>query len=172
MALRLTLAIGGVVTLLVASLPTALAQADAETCCTVVANPELRRLGRIAVTYPADGIDARFDIFLAGQAQAIAGGYGNAAVDLLPGTYDIEISGARVAGVTVQSGYNTEIKVGLLHIHVSDGTRYDILEQGSGETLTDGYGEDVIGLPVGRFDVRISGQAETIIIVDGQTIDF
>ena len=146
--------------------------APGDDCCHIVANPARHRLGRVVVTYPADGVDARFNLYRAGQTKSIADGYGNQAIDLLPGTYDLEISGKRVVGVQVQAGHDTQVKVGALHVQAGNGTRFDIVEPGGDKELVSAYGEKLFGLPVGPFGVRISGQTETVTVAEGQTTEF
>ena len=150
--------------------PTNAAAGDA--CCNVVANAALHRLGRVVVTYPANGVDARLVVYRAGQTKSIADGYGNKAIDLIPGTYDLEISGKRIAGVQVQAGHDTQVKVGALHVQAGKGTRIEIVEPGSDKELVDAYGEKLFGLPVGQFGVRVSGQTETVTVTEGETTEF
>lgn len=142
-----------------------------EPCCSVVANPALRRLGRVVVAYP-EKVSARIDVFRAGETQSVAGGYGDAAFDLFPGTYDVAISGKRVAGVTVQSGHDTQIKVGVLRVTASDSTRVDLAEPANDKSFTGGYGTEVYGLPIGEVGVQIAGQTETVVIETGQVTEF
>jgi hypothetical protein len=142
-----------------------------EPCCSVVANLALRRLGRVVVAYPEE-VSARVDVYRAGEEQSVAGGYGDAAFDLFPGTYDVAISGKRVAGVTVQSGHDTQIKVGALRVTASDGTRIDLVEPINGKSFAGGYGTDVYGLPIGEVGVQIAGQSATVVIEAAQVTEF
>jgi hypothetical protein len=140
-------------------------------CCAVVANPALRRLGRIVVAYPEE-VAARIDVFRAGETKAVASEYGNASFDLLPGTYDVSISGKRVAGVTVRSGNDTQIKVGVLRINASEGTRVELADTVTKEQVASGYGAEVFGLPIGEIGVQIAGQTENVVIEAGQVTEF
>jgi hypothetical protein len=142
-----------------------------EVCCSVVANPALRRLGRIVVAYP-EKVATRIDVFSAGETKSLATGYGDQAFDLLPGTYDVSISGKRIAGVTVRSGNDTQIKVGLLRVSASEGTRIDLADPASKERVASAYGPQVFGLPIGEVGVEISGQTETVVIEAGQVTEF
>ena len=142
-----------------------------EPCCAVVANSALRRLGRVVVAYPEE-VAARIDVFRAGETRALATAYGDATFDLLPGTYDVAISGKRVVGVTVRSGNDTQIKVGVLRVTASDGTRVDLVNPADGKGVTSGYGTDVYGLPIGEVGVQIAGQTETVVIAAGQVTEF
>jgi hypothetical protein len=143
----------------------------ASPCCAIVANAALRRLGRIVVAYPEE-VSARIEVFRAGEPKALAGGYGNQAFDLLPGTYDVSISGKRVAGVTVQSGHDTQIKVGVLHVNASEGTRVELADPASKQNVAGAYGTQTFGLPIGEVGVQIAGQTENVVIEAGQVTEF
>jgi hypothetical protein len=141
-------------------------------CCDIAPNPAMRgRLGRVVVTYP-ETVSARIEVFRPGETQAVAAGYGDAAFDLFPGTYDVTISGKRVTGVTVRSGNDTKIKVGVLRVTASDGTRVDLIDRAEDRSVTGGYGTDAYGLPIGEVGVQIAGQTETVVIEAGQVTDF
>jgi hypothetical protein len=141
-------------------------------CCDIVPNPAMRgRLGRVVVAYPEE-VSARIDVYRTGETQSLAGGYGDAAFDLFPGTYDVTISGKRVAGVTVQSGHDTQIKVGVLRVTASDSTRIDLVDRADDRALTGGFGTDAYGLPIGEVGVQIAGQTETVVIEAGQVTEF
>jgi hypothetical protein len=129
------------------------------------------RLGRLVVAYPAE-VAARIDVYRPGEPRAIQSGYGDQAFDLLPGTYEVSISGKRVTGVTVRSGSDTQIKVGVLRVNASDGTRIDLADPVSKESVTSGYGAQAFGLPVGQIGVQIAGQTETVVIEAGQVSEF
>jgi len=111
-------------------------------------------------------------VFGAGEAQSVAGGSGDAAFDLFPGIYDGAISRKRVAGVTVQSGHDTQIKVGVLRVTASDSTRIDLADPVDKKSFVGGYGTDAYGLPIGEVGVQIAGQAETVVIEAGQVTEF
>jgi hypothetical protein len=143
----------------------------AQACCAVVANAALRRLGRVVVAYP-EKVSASIEVFRAGETQSVVSGYGDAAFDLFPGTYDVVISGKRVAGVTVRSGNDTQIKVGVLRVTASSGTRIDLVDRADGRSFTSGYGPGAYGLPIGEVGVQISGQNEAVVIEAGQVSEF
>jgi hypothetical protein len=142
-----------------------------EPCCNVVANPELRRLGRVVVAFPED-VAARIDVFRPGETKALASGYGDQAFDLLPGTYDVGISGKTVAGVTVQAGHDTQIKVGVLRVSANDGTRVELADPVSKKSVASAYGAQVFGLPIGEIGVQIAGQTENVVIEAGRVTEF
>jgi hypothetical protein len=149
---------------------------DAAACCEITPNTELPEgSGRIVVTYPGgdNAQSARYDVYAAGDAStALGGGFGDANLDLQPGTYDVMVSGQRVAGVRVQAGHDTRIRVGVLHVYASDATRIDLFDQASGTSLIGGFGEDLYGLPIGPVAVEVAGQRETALIEDGKITEF
>ena len=150
--------------------------ATAADCCELTPNAELPEgLGSIVVRYPGDGgaESTRLDVYAAGDtSKAMVSEYGDATLELPPGTYDVTVGGQRVAGVGVQAGHDTRIRIGVLHVHASDGTGIELLDQASGATLTSGYGEDVYGFPIGSVVVQIAGQRETALIEDGKITEF
>ncbi len=89
---------------------------------------------------------------------------------LLAGIYDVDISKKRLPNVPVKSGHDTRVKVGLLRITAGKDTRIDILD--AGKKLTSGFGDQVIGLPVGAFHVLVAGQTEGVEIQDGKVTEF
>jgi hypothetical protein len=129
------------------------------------------RLGRVVVAFPED-VQARIDVFRPGETQSLASGYGSRTFDLLPGPYEVAISGRRVTGVTVRSGNDTQIKVGVLRVNASDGTRIDLTDAVSKKSVAAGYGTQVFGLPIGSIGVQIAGQIETVDIEAGQVTEF
>ncbi len=150
------------------------AQGEGSTdCCEIVANPELKgRMGRLIVQFPEGGKagNTRVDIFHPVEQKALAGGFGNQTVTLMPGIYDVDISKKRLPSVPVKTGHDTRVKVGLLHVSAGKDTRIDILD--AGKKLTGGYGEQTVGLPVGAFHVQVAGQTEGIEIQDGKVTEF
>jgi len=141
-------------------------------CCSVVPNPTMKgRLGRLVVTYPeGTKTDAGIDVFK-GDKRATHG-YGNKAFELLPGSYSVVISGKRVDNVTVQSGHDTKVKVGVLRVTAPGGTGIDVLDKDAKTRLTHGYGNKEFGLPIGTVYVSVHGQSEAVTIKDGQITDF
>jgi hypothetical protein len=157
--------------------PGASAAAPAGPCCDIVSNGALTgRLGRLVVAFPfGEGVNAgssRVDVFKAGETASLEYGYGSQSLDLLPGTYTVAISGARVEGVTVQSGHDTRLRVGILRITPGGNTRADVLGADGKTALVFGYGAQVIGLPVGTYRVQIAGGLEPVTIQDGKITDF
>jgi hypothetical protein len=141
-------------------------------CCTIVPNAAMRgRLGRLVVAYPEE-VAARIEVYRPGEPGPIQSGYGDQAYDLLPGTYEVSISGKRITGVTVRSGSDTQIKVGVLRVSASNSTRIDLVDPVSKERLAGEYGTALFGLPAGEVGVEIAGQTETVAIEAGQVTEF
>jgi hypothetical protein len=152
------------------------APAAAAGCCELTPNAELPEgKGRIVVRYPGDGgaESTRLEVYAAGDASKSLGSeYGNATLELTPGTYDVTLGGRRVAAVGVRAAHDTRIRVGVLHVHAGDATRIDLLDHASNAALTGGYGDDVYGLPIGEVVVQVAGQRETALIEDGKVTEF
>ncbi len=148
------------------------AAASASACCTVVPNPEMKgRLGRLVVTYPKGAsADARIGVLKG--TEEVASGYGNKAFDLFPGSYSVVISGKRVDNVTVQSGHDTNVKVGVLRVTASGNTRIGVLDKDGKTEIASGYGKKQFGLPIGTVHVMVSGHKEAVTIQDGKITDF
>jgi hypothetical protein len=147
--------------------------AAAADCCEVTPNAALSAgMGRIVASYPGDGAAAtRLDVYAAGTSEALGSDYGNAALELAPGTYDATVGGRRVASIGVQAGHDTRIRIGVLHVRASDGTRIDLVEPASSEKLASAYGDTQFGLPIGAVAVEVAGQQETALIEDGKVTD-
>ena len=146
--------------------------ADAS-CCELTPNAELPAgKGRIVVSYPGGADSTRLDVYAAADAsKSIDSEYGDAALELAPGTYDAVIGGQRVVGVPVQAGHDTRIRTGVLHVHASDATRID-LKHASEKAFASGYGETLYGLPAGPVTVEIAGLQDTALIEDGKVTEF
>ena len=141
-------------------------------CCSVIPNPEMKgRLGRLVVTYP-EGTKAGARVGVSRGDKEATSGYGDKAFELLPGSYTVVISGKRVDNVTVQSGHDTKVKVGVLRVTAPGGTRIGVLDKDGKTELTSGYGNKEFGLPIGTVYVSVAGQSEAVTINDGQITDF
>lgn len=149
--------------------------AAANECCEITPNASLAPgMGRIVVRYPGDGAGStRLDVFAVGDAsKSIASDYGDAALELAPGTYSASVGGRRVTGVGVQAGHDTRVRAGVLYVHASKGTRIDLVEPANGEKVAGGYGEAQYGLPIGSVGVEVAGQQDTVLIEDGKVAEF
>jgi hypothetical protein len=156
--------------------PAAPASGQASTdCCDVVADPERKgRLGRLVVKFP-DGTtpgNTRVDVYRPGEQTSLAGGYGSQMLDLMPGTYEVEISRKRILGVMVEPAHDTRVRVGVLRVTALANTRVDLLDAKDQRALTGGFGTQEFGLPVGSIQVKVAGQTETVTITAGQITEF
>lgn len=141
----------------------------------VVANPELKgRLGRLVMNFPADTKieGTRTATCRSGDKNEIDVKFGNAQIELMPGTYDININGRIVPGVTIQSRQDTLIHVGVLRLIGSSATRFALLAPGGKDELQVKYGNADIGLPVGEYDVMIKDVRERVKIAAGAITEF
>jgi hypothetical protein len=140
-------------------------------CCTVAPNPALAgRLGKLVVAFPSNAVPSGTPVAVLKDGKELQSGYGNQAWDLLPGNYDLSVSGKVVANVSVQSRSDTNVHVGVLRITVSSQTRWEVLDGAT--AIANGYGMKLVGLPVGSYSLRIAGQSESFKISDGQITDF
>lgn len=149
--------------------------AVSNSCCETVLNPDLKgRLGRLVVNFPegANPGSTRIEVFKPGEPKALDAAFGGHIFDLLPGTYEVEISKKRLTGVAIQSAHDTRVKAGVLQITAGGNTRVDVSEVDGQSPLTGGFGNQTIGLPVGMFQVNVSGQAEQVTIEDRKVTEF
>jgi hypothetical protein len=152
-----------------------LAKASPADTYVISANPELKgRLGRLVVAFPegAKTSDTRTFVYKAGEKSDITNFYGNQGVELLPGTYDVAITGKRVEGVTIKSGHDTKVKVGMLRVNAGKDTRVFLLDVDKTRELTNGYGNQELGFPIGTVHVSVAGQSEAVTIQEGKITDF
>src|SRR5205814_6834553 len=125
----------------------------------IVENPALAgMMGRIVVKFP-EGTkinDTSVAIHPAGDAKKQnAHGYGNMTTDLLPGRYDLIISGATVGNVEVRSKCDSQIPVGVLRVSAGKDTGVAILDLEGKKQLTHFYGPSDVGLPAGRYNISV-----------------
>lgn len=140
-------------------------------CCHVKPSPQLKgRLGRLTVEFPSTAVLTGARIAVLKDEKELQVGFGSRSWELLPGSYDILISGKQVSNVTVKSGHDTTVKVGVLHISSGKETRAAVLD--GGKEIVVGFGDQVIGLPPGSFDVYIAGQTERVSISEGRVTEF
>ena len=142
-----------------------------EPCCAVVAKAALTgRLGRVVVAFPDGAVPKSTQVDVLKDGKVVQSGYGNQSWELLSGAYEVSISGKRVGNVTVQAGHDTTVKVGVLWVSAGKDTRVDLLD--AGNKLIGGYGNQVIGLPLGSYDIQVAGQTERVTISEGNVTDF
>lgn len=142
-------------------------------CCEIAPNDTLGEgVGTIVVRFPGGAESTRLEVYAANAAsEPIGSAYGDATLELSPGTYDVTVGGRRVENVAVRAGHATRVRAGVLHMHASAGTRIDLLDP-SGAALTGGYGEHRYGLPIGTVLVQVAGQQEPALIEDDKITEF
>ena len=150
-------------------------KAAASDCCRIVANAELKSLGRVVVKFP-EGSQAggTYSAIFKGddRKNRIADKHGGIGADLIPGQYDVEISGRRVPGVAVHAGHDTKIRVGVLRVQAGSGTYVQVFQRVGKDRLVDFHGSKDVGLPIGEYDVEVAGQRAPIIIKEDTITDF
>ena len=89
---------------------------------------------------------------------------------LIPGTYDVTVSGKKTKEVIVQKGMDTRIKGGVLNV-VATGT-WTLYDEKKDRQVYYSVSPKKIGLPVGTYQLEINGTMQQVIIKDGETVDF
>lgn len=132
------------------------------------------RLGRLVVKLTGDFnvADSRIDVAPAGTDKSATSKYGELSEELMPSLYDLTISGCRVNGIEVRSAHETRVRVGVLRVMVSDGTRVDLFEPGGKSAFKSFYGAKDMLLPPGRVEIAVAGLRDGIEIKDGQVAEF
>jgi len=67
---------------------------------------------------------------------------------------------------------DTIIQVGILRVSAGKDTHIQILDTDNKTQLTSFYGTQDVGLPVGNFNVMVSGQSAPVEIKAGQVTEF
>ncbi len=144
---------------------------SASGCCTVAVNPALKGgLGRVVIGFPGGTVPTATRVLVLKDGKQLQAGYGNRSWELPPGSYEVSISGKVVSNVTVQAGADTNVRVGVLRVTASNQTRSEIIDGAT--PLAAGFGTRLVGLPVGSYGLRISGQTEPNTIQEGQVTQF
>ena len=89
---------------------------------------------------------------------------------LVPGTYDVTVSGKKTKEVNVQKGMDTRIKGGALNV-VATGT-WTLYDEKRDRQVYYSVSPKKIGLPIGTYQLEINGTTQQVLIKDGETIDF
>jgi hypothetical protein len=138
----------------------------------LVANSELKgSMGRIIVEFPKDAKTESTPVAVnkAGEEKGALSKYGNVTAELLPGQYELTISGARVGGAEIKARHDTRIPVGVLRITTSDpGTSVAVFSADGSQQLNSGYGSRDVGLPAGQYTVKVAGQTAKVEIKAGE----
>ena len=89
---------------------------------------------------------------------------------LVPGTYDVTVSGKKTKEVIVQKGMDTRIKGGALNV-VATGT-WTLYDEKKDRQVYYSNNPKKIGLPVGTYHLEINGTQQEIKIKDGEMVEF
>ena len=89
---------------------------------------------------------------------------------LVPGLFNIRLSGSIVNDVPVQKGMDTRIKAGVLNV-VASGT-WTLFNEKKSQDLYYSSKAKKIGLPIGTYQMEINGTMQLVVIKDGETVDF
>jgi hypothetical protein len=92
--------------------------------------------------------------------------------DLLPGTYDVVVANKRITGVPIQSGQETHLLMGLLRVVYTGMDRTDVYDSDKKTLLVKDYGTLRLGLPVGKYWVKMAGRLVPVEIKNGQVAAF
>jgi len=92
--------------------------------------------------------------------------------DLLPGTYDVVVANKRITGVPIQSGQETHLLMGLLRVVYTGMDRTDVYDSDKKTLLVKDYGTLRLGLPVGKYWVKMAGRLIQVEIKNGQVAAF
>ena len=138
-------------------------------------NPKLKgQLGRLVIPFP-HGVNVSgttVQVFPADGSQPLHSGIGALAQTLPAGAYDVVISHVRIPKVPIQVATDTQMKVGVLRVSVSNLTRFFVLSEDQKQQLVNSYGKQAIGLPIGNYYVRIGNELKPVTISDGQITDY
>ena len=142
-------------------------------CCGIVANPALKgRLGQLVLAFPQGANAGNTRTYVYKDQTEIARFDGNKTLELMPGIYRVGITGKWVEGVTIQSGHDTTVKVGLLRVSAGKDTRVYFLDTDKKRELARGDGAQERGFPIGTVYVNVAGQSEAVTIQEGKITDF
>lgn len=140
-------------------------------CCNIVANGALKgRLGRVVVAFPDGAVPKSTPVEVFKDGKKLQSGYGNKSWELLSGTYEVSISGKQVPNVMVRAGHDTIMKVGVLRVTAEKGTSLGVSD--GGKVIFSRYGSQLIGLPIGSFEVKVGEQIQSVTISEGTITDF
>ena len=92
--------------------------------------------------------------------------------DLLPGAYDVVVANKRITGVPIQTGQETHLLMGLLRVVYTGMDRTDVYDSDKKALLVKDYGTLRLGLPVGKYWVKMAGRLLQVEIKNGQVAAF
>ena len=124
--------------------------------------------GRVYLDLPAD-VQCVIFIYQVGTNKIIKGSSTDRSFYLAPGKYDISASSAKMQEVEIQKGMDTRIKAGILN--VGSPTTWAIYDENKKIRITGGSGAKKIGLPVGNYQLQMSGGFQAVTIKDREIIN-
>jgi hypothetical protein len=132
------------------------------------------RLGRVVVPFPeqTDVKSTLVAILDPDTGKELTHAYGVAAFDLLPGVYSVQVSTKQVAQVVVEAKKDAVLQCGVLRVEVGKGQLVEVLDTDEKTELAHGYGKLEVGLPVGKFFVRVQKRTEAVTIENGKVVEF
>ena len=133
---------------------------------------ELSKKGRLVVDWP-DQVPMghqRLEVHSADGAEKLDAG--KRKVELLPGSYDVIVRGKRVSGVPIEEGKETHLLVGLLRVVYTDMSTTEVYDSDKKTLLVKDYGTLNLGLPVGKYWVKIGPRFVEVEIKAGQVVEF
>lgn len=92
--------------------------------------------------------------------------------DLLPGNYDVVVAGKRITNLPIQSGKETRLLMGLLRVVYNDMSRTEVYDSDKKTLLVKDNGTLRLGLPIGKYWVKLAGRMVEVEIKDGQVVEF
>jgi hypothetical protein len=138
-------------------------------CCPMAPNTELMgATGRLVVNALEGVKNFHVEVFKAGTTDRAVHWYGNKTSDLMPGSYDVVVSGVKLENVAIDRRSDTSIRLGALTISLSGNTHWEVFDVSNENRYTHGYGSETIALPVGTYAVRMAGGVLEVEIKDGQ----
>ena len=139
----------------------------------ITPNPNLKgAMGRITIRTPEKSTYS-LTVFKAGTDEKSAYRYGGTEFLLLPGQYDTrwwDNSKWRLSGVPVRRGMDTRIRAGAVHLNLKY-TSWVIYDETKTIVIYGGYSVWRIGLPVGKYYVKVNNDFAEVVIKDGEVTE-
>ncbi len=129
-------------------------------------------MGRITIRTPEKSTYS-LTIFKSGSDQQSAYRYIGTEFLLLPGQYDTrwwDNSKWRLSGVPVRRGMDTRIRAGMLNINLKY-TEWVIYDETKTTVIEQGYSVWRVGLPVGKYYVKVNNDFAEVVIKDGEVTE-
>lgn len=125
--------------------------------------------GNLLIDLPKD---TKWDItiYTAGSSKVLSNTMLQTNFALPPGLYDLEINHIWIKGVPVETGNDTRLKAGVLHIR--DKTPWTLYDEAKQQVLINSSSEEERGLPIGKYKLTIKGQDHDIEIKDGKKVKY